>query len=197
MEGWVFLPPTAVGLPDIEIAQCPRETEDVSPVISDADGVWFMEVPDRDYVWIEVARENAWLGRAAFDPRVEGTDHHPYRLGVPGNHSMATIYIGEESVVSQPGTGWLMVDALDPNSLADINGAVITVSSETTPPWHNSASGDLQWGDTILDGWDVFFINLPAGPLELEVSFEDEPCRVPPPFLIAEETLTFVSAYCG
>jgi hypothetical protein len=211
IDGFIFDPETGIGVSDMEVFFCPRQPGDAPQTHSDEDGAWVLEVPDRDYVWLEFSTENTSVLRAAFDPQVEGRpiippppdqasgSYNPYRLGgVFGGEEgpYPSFTVQGEHIPGVPGTGWLLVDALDPNSRSDINGATVTVSTETTPLFHNSPTEGLQWGNTILDGFDVIYINLPAGPLELDVSFDETPCKVPAPFEITDKMLTIVSAYC-
>jgi len=195
MEGLIFDPRTDLGVADIGIFSCPREPGAEPDVQSRDDGSWFLEVPDRDYIWLEASAQHTWIMRAAFDPRVEGEDK-PYRLGVPVDAGIDSINVEGEEVPLSPGTGWLMIDALHVNSLLDIDQASVSISTETTPPFHSSPAGGLEWGNTIIEGFDVIFVNLPPGPVELEVSVEEGACRLPAPFLITEDTVTVISAYC-
>lgn len=191
----------AVGVSGASVWSCIND----QTVISDAEGLFEMEVPDQEFVVFHVSKEGYLPARWIASPWVDGLRQ------VMGDSYANTILTRDfvTQIFGEVGVTWdetktlVVVDVVNPDQQnpeggSDLLGAVVEVNS----PFGASLVMDddtrmLMDGNVLSYHSDVIIVNVDPGPLEIVVTPPDDSVCHYPPYLNARAgELLHVSIYC-
>lgn len=171
--------------------------ETTQPVaLSDSAGQWELALPDAEWVVVDQRLDPFVPNRCVFDPAVEGSAEHPFRIGM-GKFEGDDFPMAHLGILPEPDKSWVDVDALDDLLGNDLAGATIDI----TAPYDAAITQDLD-GNFILSNvtngeFDILFANVELVPFEIIVSHPDKPtCRVPGPMVGVGNDQLNLSVYC-
>ena len=180
----------------VQVYPCDQPEQAVS---SDAEGTWVLPLPDTTWVTVEQHLEPYIPVRGVYDLTHEGrATGHPYRTGLAGDDTRAQV-LADLGVEMDPELAIIDVCVSDDVSSQDLADATVDldVAYEVAFIWDDEQGRFVESRTT--DGlYDVVFVNVAPGPVNLLVEHPTRPtCRVPPPVLgLAGETLN-LNAYCS
>lgn len=170
---------------------------DAPSTTSRDDGTWALDLPDHDWVAVDMERDDLIPGRNVFDPMLEGVEQNPYRIKMGGT-SIEDFPMEHLGVLPRPGKTWLDVDALDGTTGIDLAGVTIDITAPYDLAITQDLDGTFVEGNVGNGAYDILFANVDPVEFDILVTHPDGwTCRVPGPLGGRGNDQLNVSVYCS
>jgi hypothetical protein len=164
--------------------------------LSGEGGGWSVTAPDAGYVTMLATIDGAAPAQWLFDPRIEGISTMPYRADMIWTEFISEIS-GSLGVTYDPTTAIVVIEAMDPDTTVDLEGAVVATVPAAETYITISIEGPPVLSNTTNGLHDVASFNVPAGLISIEVDAgPDRTCRVPDAIEVPPGGLLALTAYC-
>lgn len=182
-----------VGLPGATVTPCEEEQPSV---LTDADGMWTLDLPDLDWVVVDQRLDTYVPNRCVFDPTIEGTVERPFRIGMSG-FDLDSFPMASLGLMPKEGYTWVDVDALDIETGDDLLGTTIEISAQYEAAIGQEADGTFIFSNQTAPGYDVIFANVRPEPFTITAHHPDRSeCLVPPVTQGEGDDQLNISVYC-
>lgn len=181
-----------IPLAGVEVIDC----ETGAGGLSGEDGGWTVPTRDATYITVLAEVEGALPARWLFDPRVEGVTDMPFRQDMLWKDA-ATSIMAEIGVTRDPDAAVVIIEAMDPDTRVDLADAVVATVPAAGAYMRMSLEGFPELSDTTNGLHDVAALNVPPGPITIEVDMgPDRTCRIPEAINVPAGGLLALTAYC-
>ncbi len=193
VQGFLYASEDGAPLGGAKVSACREPNEGT---LSNGEGNWSLSLPDRGFVVVDQTLDGRVPNRCVFDPRVEGTEQDPYRIGM-GTFDTAEFPIAALGIYPVEGLSWVDVDALDLATGRDLPGTSIDITAPYEAAVSQEADGTFVLSNTTTEQFDVIFANVERVPFEVRASHPDKEGCIVPPKMVGEGTDQLnLSVYC-